>query len=286
MHLVSPCWAIKSNSWLSDLKLPGLADVVEIDANEDPARLLDIKLLTDFDLTSILSSPFPSCVLFDIAWVQLGELKRLMLKRHRRWFHSSRVKFPVVKMSASWFLERTHSIWILEFKLILSNNQSRATLWNLETCLIGGLMSLMIILITASLTSKMYNIAPLWKKLAFDEAKSTLDISRFPLETDVLNWECNRFSDGLSCNGFLRVSSLFCFRFDFWWSTSITTCQRSSAGTPSIRNPGSREIISDSVEQCDTHICFLHIQLIGINVWLPNITTLHLRSIFNLQDFL
>ena len=93
--------AIKSNSWLSDLKLPGLADIVEIDANEDPARLLDIKLLTDFNLTSILSSPFPSCVLFDIDWVQLGELKRLMLKRHRRWFHSSRVKFPLVKMSAS-----------------------------------------------------------------------------------------------------------------------------------------------------------------------------------------
>ena len=35
-----------------------------------------------------------------------------------------------------------------------SNNQSRATLWVLETCLIVGLLSLMVILIIASLSSK------------------------------------------------------------------------------------------------------------------------------------
>ena len=39
-------------------------------------------------------------------------------------------------------------------KLILSNNQSRATFWVLETCLIVGLLPFMIILITASLSSK------------------------------------------------------------------------------------------------------------------------------------
>ena len=38
-------------------------------------------------------------------------------------------------------------------KLIRSNNQSSATLWVLETCLIVGLLPLMIILITASLSS-------------------------------------------------------------------------------------------------------------------------------------
>ena len=43
-------------------------------------------------------------------------------------------------------------LWI---RLILSNNQSRATLWVLETCLIVGLLPLMIILIAASLSSKM-----------------------------------------------------------------------------------------------------------------------------------
>ena len=40
------------------------------------------------------------------------------------------------------------------FKLILSNNQSRATLWVLETCLIVGLLPFMIIMNTASLSSK------------------------------------------------------------------------------------------------------------------------------------
>ena len=44
-------------------------------------------------------------------------------------------------------------IWILESRLIRSNSQSRATLWVLETCLIVGLLPLMIILITASLSS-------------------------------------------------------------------------------------------------------------------------------------
>ena len=39
-------------------------------------------------------------------------------------------------------------------KLILSDTQSSATLWVLDTCLIVGLRPLMIILITASLSSK------------------------------------------------------------------------------------------------------------------------------------
>ena len=47
--------------------------------------------------------------------------------------------------------------WVV--KKILSNNQSRATLWVRETCLVVGLRPLIIILITASLSSKTYNIA-------------------------------------------------------------------------------------------------------------------------------
>ena len=34
-------------------------------------------------------------------------------------------------------------------------------------------------------------------------------------------------------------------------------------------NYGSREILSASVELCETEVCFLHIQLIGTNVRLP-----------------
>ena len=42
---------------------------------------------------------------------------------------------------------------------VLSNNQSRATLWVLETCLIVGLLPLKIFLITALLSSNTYNKA-------------------------------------------------------------------------------------------------------------------------------
>ena len=83
----------------------------------------------------------------------------MMLNKRRRLFHSSRVKFPLVKMSSNWCLGSMYRIWILESKLILSNNQSKATLWVLDTCLIVGLRPFIIISITASLSSKTYNIA-------------------------------------------------------------------------------------------------------------------------------
>ena len=54
-------------------------------------------------------------------------------------------------------------------------------------------------------------------------------------------------------------------------NTSITTSQRSRASNPSIRNPASSEMISDSVELCETEVCFLHIQLTGNNVLLQEI---------------
>ena len=49
----------------------------------------------------------------------------------------------------------TYLIWTLGSRLILSHNHSGATLWVLDTCLIVGLLPSMIILITASLSSKM-----------------------------------------------------------------------------------------------------------------------------------
>ena len=81
------------------------------------------------------------------------------IKQWRILFHSSSVKFPLVNMSASWCLVSMSRIWILASKLILSNNKPRATLWVRETCLIVGVRPLVIILITASLSSKTYNIA-------------------------------------------------------------------------------------------------------------------------------
>ena len=76
----------------------------------------------------------------------------------------------------------------------------------------------------------------------------------------------------LGCFTMQRVTPCliaFLFWFDFECMTSIIKSQRSSAGMPSMRKRASREIISDSVELCETEVCFLHIQLIGTNVWLP-----------------
>ena len=51
--------------------------------------------------------------------------------------------------------------------------------------------------------------------------------------------------------------------------TEIIRSHNSRARSPSNLNPASKEMISDSVELCETEVCFLHIQLIGTNVWLP-----------------
>ena len=120
-----------------------------------------------FRCDSFFSLAF-SCVLFAIPSEQSVELKRLMLNKDKRWFHSSRVKFPLVRMSASWFLVSMYLLWILGSKLILLNNQSRATLWVLETCLIVGLLPFIIILITASLSSNTYNKASWCENSTFE----------------------------------------------------------------------------------------------------------------------
>ena len=49
-------------------------------------------------------------------------------------------------------------------------------------------------------------------------------------------------------------------------NTSRIKSQRLRAGIPSMRKLASREMISASVELCETAICFLHIQLFGTNV--------------------
>ena len=68
-------------------------------------------------------------------------------------------------------------------------------------------------------------------------------------------------------------------------NTSITKPQRSRAGIPSMPKRASRETMADSVELCETEVCFLHIQLVGTNVWLPKDTQDSTNSRFlSLQD--
>ena len=105
-------------------------------------------------------------------------------------------------------------------------------------------------------------------------------------ETGVLAWGFSRFSDALSCNGFLRPYLSFCFWFEFECLTVISKFQGSRTGIPSIRKFVSRKIISESVELWDTHVCFLHIQLIGKTCDFRIRTMFHLEPISNLRDLL
>ena len=66
-------------------------------------------------------------------------------------------------------------------------------------------------------------------------------------------------------------------RSEIWETFPRTETMRSHnsrAGKPSNFSPVSNEKISDSVELWETAVCFLHIQLIGTNVWLPKMHTL------------
>ena len=135
-------------------------------------------------------------------------------------------------MSASWFWCRCIFIWIWGSRLIRSNNQSRATQWVLETCLIVGLLPSIIILITASLSSNTYNKSFLDARIGHQ----CLSSHRFCCET------CGVLRSSLS--GFPDPSET---RETFPRTETIRS-HSSRAGKPSNLSPVSREMISDSVE--------------------------------------
>ena len=124
-------------SWLPLLLFPGLTEVE--DDTCDGA--LAIRFIKGRDFAVTRSSPESCWDRFAIVSEHTVELKWLMLNKHNKWFQSSRVKFLLVRMSASWFLVSMYLIWIFGSRLIRSNNQSSATVWVLETCLIVGLPS-------------------------------------------------------------------------------------------------------------------------------------------------
>ena len=163
-------------------------------------------------------------------------------------------------MSTTDFLISTELIWILRSQWILSNNQSKVTLWHLDTCLIVGLLPFMIILITASLSSNLYNKASWYEDWTFEGTRSTLFKSLITLRDYLRPW----FVWGQTTD--LTILSWFWVVFP---RTEKIRCHKSRAGIPSILNPASKEMISDSVELCETEVCFLHIQLIGTNKRLP-----------------
>ena len=100
-----------------------------------------------------------------------------------------------------------------------------------------------------------------------------IDVAQFKMF--VLNWSLNLVLGLFSWWCVMRQVSLYIL-FGFLELVGRrmqhfkNQIQRSRAAIPSIREPASGEIISASVELWETEVCFLHIQLMGRNVWVPN----------------
>ena len=92
-----------------------------------------------------------------------GTPTSIMLNNRTSGFPSSRVNEHFVQVSASWPRVSTYFPWSFGSRLILSDSQSSATLWVRETCLIVGHWHALIILIPASLSSKLNNKAS-WRE--------------------------------------------------------------------------------------------------------------------------
>ena len=196
----------------------------------------------DFAFTVGESSERPS-------WLRENVERFMMSSRCKRLFHSSRVKLPLVHKSVIWFLMSTYLIWILGSKLIPLNNQSNATRCVPDTCLMVGLLLWIIILITASLSSKMFQRDSPWEECAFTRTWSILDKSTCVVVICL----------GLGVIFGLATVSRELVTIEFALpcverKTSITTSHRSRAGKPTIRNPASKDMISDSVELWDADV--------------------------------
>ena len=112
---------------LEAFSIPGLLDAIGLFTDEELVRTQMTKFVAvGLDFATILFSSFCSCIIFAILPVKLiklkflaqqRELKWLMLNKWRRLFHSSRVKFPFVKMSAIWCLVSMCLIGILRIQI-------------------------------------------------------------------------------------------------------------------------------------------------------------------------
>ena len=180
-----------------------------------------------------------------------------MFNKWRRCFYSSRVNFLSSKC--------LQAIQINPVKQPITCNSVGP--WHMSHCWTS---TLIIILMTASLSSKMYNWDSPWEQCAFARTWFNYDncwTSRFPygLVLDGLNKQ-SPVSYLFPNPGLVSVLALFVER-----NTSITTSHKSTAGNLSVRNPASNAVISDSVELWDTDFCFLHIQQEETNVRHPNV---------------
>ena len=120
------------------------------------------------------------------------------------------------------------------------------------------ILTLIIILITASLSSNTYNKASWRADWTFEGTASMSFI------TSILLWDLWCLWTSYSgCPDRSETRETFP-------RTETIRSHSSRASKPSNLSPMSQEMISDSVELWETKVCFMQIQLSGTNVWLPS----------------
>ena len=112
-----------------------------------------------------------------------------------------------------------------------------------------------------------YKKASWREELTFEGVKSTLSKSL------IILWDCLRlwivWGVERTSRWFVHKSPRALLLWFVFPRTATIRSHKSRAGILSNLNPASKETISDSFELCETEVWFLHIQLIGTNVWLP-----------------
>ena len=239
---------------------------------------LATRFIIDFAVTR--SSPESCWDRFDIVSEHTVELKWLILNKHKRWFHSSRVKFPLVNMSATCFMVSMYLIWIFGVQIdsieqpIKSNSVGSGNMSHCRTFYLYNHLDHCFIVFKHIQQSFLIRRVDVWGNKINIFQITLWDGFRF-----WMLWGVERTSRRFR-NGSHRS----------WWlwfvfpRTATIRSHKSSAVVPSNLNPASKELISDSVELCETEVCFLHIQLLGTNAWLQKRTMFIQKWILNPQD--
>ena len=140
--------------------------------------------------------------------------------------------------------------WILGSEKILSDNQSRATLWVLATCLIVGLLPFMIILDHCFVVFKHIEQCFLMRNWTF-EGDTINIIQHVDYSLRSLVWPVIFVTVSQRVAPFYHGSEIVFPR------TRTVTSHTSRAGILSNLNPAYKEMISDFDELCETEVCFL-----------------------------
>ena len=158
---------------------------------------------------------------------------------------------------------------------MFSNNQSRATLWILDTCLQLTIQEHLCEFLTHVSSWDFVFSLSFWSQLHCVQNCT----AETYCEKNVCFWKRDPpHSLGQPSVFWWHVGSWFRNQeppqFPGGWYVWVEFCHwfnvnlRSRTRNPSIRSPASKEITSKFVELCETEVRLLHIQLVGTNVLL------------------